>query len=63
MPWVTDLLEIPGLFWYLGVLMVATGILILANHLEGAVIFPWIYGVSPLLGGIVSYVAGIKMRS
>lgn len=47
----------------LGLLTIAVGILLLLNPLAGAVILPWIYGFSLIVGGIAALVEGFRMRS
>jgi uncharacterized membrane protein HdeD (DUF308 family) len=47
----------------LGLLIIALGILLLVNPLAGAVVLPWIYGLSLLVGGIAALIGGLKMKS
>jgi len=47
----------------LGIITIVLGILLLANPIVGAVVLPWMYGISLVIGGIASLVLGIRMRS
>jgi len=47
----------------LGLLTIVLGILLLANPLAGAVVLPWIYGISLLIGGIAALIDGFRMKS
>jgi uncharacterized membrane protein HdeD (DUF308 family) len=47
----------------LGLLTIALGILLLVNPLAGAVILPWIYGISLVIGGIAALIGGLRMKS
>jgi uncharacterized membrane protein HdeD (DUF308 family) len=47
----------------LGLLTIGLGILLLVNPLAGAVVLPWIYGISLVIGGIAALVGGLRMRS
>ncbi|MGB9929707.1 MAG: HdeD family acid-resistance protein [Methanosarcina sp.] len=47
----------------LGILEIIIGILLLANPLVGAVILPWVYGITLIVGGIAALIGGIKMKS
>lgn len=47
----------------LGLLTIALGVLLLANPLAGAIILPWIYGVSLVAGGIAALIGGLRMKS
>ncbi|AKB77594.1 putative membrane protein [Methanosarcina horonobensis HB-1 = JCM 15518] len=47
----------------LGLLTIILGILLLINPLAGAVVLPWIYGISLVIGGIAALVGGLRMRS
>jgi uncharacterized membrane protein HdeD (DUF308 family) len=47
----------------LGLLTIALGVLLLANPLAGAIILPWIYGISLVAGGVVALIGGLRMKS
>lgn len=47
----------------LGLLTIALGILLLVNPLAGAVVLPWIYGISLVIGGIAALIGGFRMKS
>lgn len=47
----------------LGILTIILGVLLLANPLAGAIILPWIYGISLAAGGIAAVIGGLRMRS
>lgn len=47
----------------LGLLTIVLGILLLLNPLAGAVILPWVYGFSLVVGGIAALIGGLRMRS
>lgn len=47
----------------LGILTIALGILLLINPLAGAIVLPWIYGISLVIGGIAALIGGLRMRS
>lgn len=47
----------------LGLLTIALGILLLVNPLAGAVVLPWIYGISLVIGGIAALIGGLRMKS
>lgn len=47
----------------LGLLTIALGVLLLANPLAGAIILPWIYGISLVAGGIAALIGGLRMKS
>jgi uncharacterized membrane protein HdeD (DUF308 family) len=47
----------------LGVLEIIIGIFLLANPLIGALVLPWAYGITLIVGGIAALIGGIRMRS
>lgn len=47
----------------LGLLTIVVGILLLINPLACAVVLPWIYGFSRVIGGVAALIEGFRMRS